>query len=268
MPNSCHTVVCQLPVVTVNAWVMAPDTLMTLAAAFSAADMPVRSLMAALGPIDKALISVYIIVAVALSTRVLIKYKSIFIDYLIKRQRTLERGAGDEGKTSAAAAAAAAATVSSSDSIDSGSDSNDGSAPALDNTALICSEGVGRQMVIALCPRPTSPQGRAAAAATLSSSSTTASRAPAAAGVGGTKSAAAAVPRKSGVAGTAFAVASDVARKSSRYSSLVKPGWNLEGKSADDLERLLLPLDRCGEQLQLNCHPYCSKHLLLPYRSI
>eukprot|EP00878_Enallax_costatus_P018045 GHUV01018974.1.p1 GENE.GHUV01018974.1~~GHUV01018974.1.p1 ORF type:complete len:531 (+),score=75.48 GHUV01018974.1:260-1852(+) len=206
-------------------------------------DVPVRSLMAALRPLDTSLINIYIVVAVALSTRVLIKYKSIFIDYIIKRQRALERGSGEDFKTGATAAAATSSrdgssTISTQDLSDSDSDSGDGSLTGVDNTAVICSEGVGRQLTIAMSPRPTSPSGDAAAAAAVPSSTT--SRAPAAAAGAG---ASAAARIAGGVAGTAFAAAAAVGRKSSRYTSLVYPGRDWGGKSADDLERILLPLD-------------------------
>uniref|UniRef100_A0A383W8Y8 Mechanosensitive ion channel MscS domain-containing protein n=1 Tax=Tetradesmus obliquus TaxID=3088 RepID=A0A383W8Y8_TETOB len=219
----------------------------------SPVDALAQGIAAALGPLDQMLLSLYVVLAVAVTTRVLTKWKTVAFELLLKHERGREQMSLD-GYEAELNSSSSSSSVNGSSSggvmqlaygSSSGSSSSaGGAAGAVGVTGVITREGAGGMLTVEM--RPRSPTAAAAAAMMQDDASGEADGCEegireAAGPVGGFAAAA---------AGNSAAGAAQGSRSSSSSSSRSgsssrrqRSGKWFVGKSADDLERLLLPLD-------------------------
>lgn len=209
-------------------------------------DVLVAWVIGALGPLDQALVSLYTVLATAVTARVLIKWKSYAIEWIIRQQRTKEQqhhtvdhtvltkeqysyGGGGSGKKFAnprTMQQGQSGGSSNSKTDSSGSSSAGITRPGSPcSTTAVCKlQGSGRMLCAEMRPRLAMPSAAANdAEGDISVSSDSESSAGAVNSVQG---------------GWASDAAPDADRGSSRVE--LSP---FAGKSADELERLLLPVD-------------------------
>jgi hypothetical protein len=224
------------------------------------ADALVKGIIAVLGPLDQLLLSLYTVLAVAVTTRVLTKWKTIAFELLLKDERGREQMSldGYEAENNISSISSRSRNIdsvadmqlaySSSGRATGSGSSSDRSGAAVGITGVITREGAGGMLSVEMRPRsPTAAAEAAAAAAAMHDDASGDADAqeegirerigP----VGGLNAAAA-------VGGSAAGAADEYrgggsSRSSSSSSRRQRSGKWFVGKSADDLERLLLPLD-------------------------
>jgi hypothetical protein len=142
------------------------------------ADALVKGIIAALGPLDQMLLSLYTVLAVAVTTRVLTKWKTIAFELLLKHERGREQMSLDgydaennssvsrhNNISSAADMQPAYSSIGSTSGIGS---SSDRSGAAVGITGVITREGAGGMLSVEMRPRsPTAAAEAVAAAAAM-----------------------------------------------------------------------------------------------------
>jgi hypothetical protein len=208
-----------------------------------------------LGPFDQGLLRLYTVVAVVAGARVLIKWKTIALEFILYQRAGLRGtspgtwpGAASKATRkgsinlrssgSATSQAAAAAAWVAQPSVPAPSAQAAGEAED-DHNEAACVQREGSMLCVSMRPRSTAPASTAIAAAVEAAASIRVSEA------GGAVSTAAAVGAGSGAAAVG----------GWGGSSKAEVAWQAQGAREDDaVERLLLPLDRCAFAFPTNLY--------------
>jgi hypothetical protein len=201
------------------------------------------------------LLSLYTVLAVAVTTRVLTKWKTIAFELLLKHERGREQmsidvyeaesNSSNSSRSGNISSAADMQLAYSSGSASGGS--NDRSGAAVGVTGVITREGAGGMLSVEMRPRSPAAAAEAAAAAAAMNDDASGDADAQEEGisesigpVSGFTAAAGAAAGSSAAGGGADGFRGAGSSSSSRRQ---RSGKWFVGKSADDLERLLLPLD-------------------------
>lgn len=230
---------------------------------FRVADAAARSVAAWLGPFDQGLLRLYTVVAVVAGARVLIKWKTIALEFILHQRAGLTdslpvtlpgaakkakrkgsvnlRSSGSATNQAAAAAAWVAQLAAPAPSAQAAGDAED------DFDEAACVQREGSMLCVSMRPRSTAPA--AAAAAAVAAAEAAGNRV---SDAGGSVSTAAAVGTSSGSAAAVGGWGG---------SSKADVAWPAQGAREDDaVERLLLPLDRCAFAQPRPCPIFVRQH--------